>query len=535
MMQIKRSYFSQLLKLSLVFLIFIHTSYADKENSLTLEAEDQAEALLAVKLENAYCYGKYNYHACLNLIAGSNTPVVLTIANRSTRVTAYGIQAVLPVNMGVTQDASSCAILPPLASCTLRFLPGMNSYPQVSVPIIGTNAATTYVTMEVLPPTTLSIAVAGSPLVIPKGDNRSLTITNTSNFNAFAIHSDFTGTALDGQVVESGNTCAVVAPGANCMITYTAINTVVPPTNFPIFGTNTLAVNAVISVTSPFAYVTNNVPSGNITQCLRNSVTGELSNCSVMGPFPAINNPSNIVFNQTDTLAYISSSSSNAVTQCSVTPITGTLTNCTDSVIGGLTNSSGLTLNPTGSFLYILNSSGATPLIKCPIDGVGMIVTAGCVNSGATPPAGQVHSGITFNAAGTRAYLVNQFQTTICNVDGTGQLIGCVNPPSAAITFANGSMAFFNNESFAYVAVTSLNSVARCVVLNTGMLTSCFTAGGAVTNPQNIAIDEANSLIYISDNTSVSKCRIDPVTGNFFDCMDSGATNLNSPDGISLN
>ncbi|KTC69426.1 transmembrane protein [Legionella birminghamensis] len=536
MVKIKRFFSNELSKLLLVFLILIQACYADKENVLTLEADDQAEALLFVKPENSFCYGNNNFQACLNMIAGSNTPVALTIVNRSRRVTAYAIQAILPPNMGVTQDATGCAILLPLASCSLRFLPGTNIYPQVSVAIIGTNAATTYVTMEVLPPTTLSINVAGSPLVIPKGDNRSLTITNTSNYPAYAIHSNFTGTALDGQVVESANTCAAVAPGANCMITYTAINTVVPPTNFPIFGSNTLAVNANISVTSPFAYITNNVPSGNITQCLKNSVTGELSNCSVMGPFPAINNPSYIVFNQTDTQAYISNSSSNTVTQCSVAPLTGTLTNCTDSIIGGLTNSSGLSLNPTGSFLYILNSSGATPLIKCPIDGVGMINTAGCINSGATPPAGQAHTGITLNAAGTRAYIVNQFQTTICDVDpGTGQLIGCVNPPSAAITFANGSLAFYANETLAYVAVTSLNSVAKCNVLNTGVLSGCFTAGGAVTNPQNIAIDEPNNLIYISDNLGVSKCQINPVTGNFFDCMVSGAADLNTPDGITLN
>lgn len=111
--------------------------------------------------------------------------------------------------------------------------------------------------------TDATITVAGSPLTLTtNGPIGTLTINNTSLIVAATnITSNFTSTALDGNVTETGNTCASVAPLGSCTLTYTPGSTVVSQTSFPIQGSNTNAVTAAIqidagitlSVVSPFS------------------------------------------------------------------------------------------------------------------------------------------------------------------------------------------------------------------------------------------------------------------------------------------
>jgi hypothetical protein len=94
------------------------------------------------------------------------------------------------------------------------------------------------------------IAVFGSPLILTaNGPTGTLTIMNTSTTEtANNITSDFTGTALDGNVTETGNTCASVAPLASCVLTYAPGNTTVTQTDFSIQGSNSTAVTAAIQI-----------------------------------------------------------------------------------------------------------------------------------------------------------------------------------------------------------------------------------------------------------------------------------------------
>lgn len=98
--------------------------------------------------------------------------------------------------------------------------------------------------------TDATITVTGSPLTLTtNGPTGTLTINNTSLIvEATNIASSFTGTALDGNVTETGNTCASVAPQASCTLTYTPGSTVVSQTGFPIQGSNTNAVTAAIQI-----------------------------------------------------------------------------------------------------------------------------------------------------------------------------------------------------------------------------------------------------------------------------------------------
>ena len=98
--------------------------------------------------------------------------------------------------------------------------------------------------------TDATITVTSSPLTLTtNGPTGTLTINNTSLIVAATnITSDFTGTALDGNVTETGNTCASVAPQSSCTLTYTPGSTVVAQTSFPIQGSNTNAVTAAIQI-----------------------------------------------------------------------------------------------------------------------------------------------------------------------------------------------------------------------------------------------------------------------------------------------
>lgn len=98
--------------------------------------------------------------------------------------------------------------------------------------------------------TDATITVTGSPLtLITDGSTGTLTINNTSLLVAATnITSNFTGTALDGNVIETGNTCANVAPQSSCTLTYTPGSTVVAQTDFTIQGSNTNALTAAIQI-----------------------------------------------------------------------------------------------------------------------------------------------------------------------------------------------------------------------------------------------------------------------------------------------
>ena len=100
--------------------------------------------------------------------------------------------------------------------------------------------------------TDATMTVTGSPLTLAtNGSTGTLTINNTSlTASATNIVSNFTDTALEGYVTETGNTCASVAPQASCTLTYTPGSTVVAQTDFTIQGSNTNAVTAAIDIES---------------------------------------------------------------------------------------------------------------------------------------------------------------------------------------------------------------------------------------------------------------------------------------------
>lgn len=179
----------------------------------------------------------------------------MTIQNTSNSVTALNIAsnfAGTALNGNVTETGNTCSSVAPGASCTLTFTPGSTTVAETAFPIQGTNTNTVNGFIAIHPSATAALQVSNSPLVLnTNGATGTLTITNlSSTITATNITSSFTGTALNGNVTESGNTCASLAPNASCTLTYTPGGTVVAQTDFPISGSNTDTVLGAIQIES---------------------------------------------------------------------------------------------------------------------------------------------------------------------------------------------------------------------------------------------------------------------------------------------
>jgi hypothetical protein len=209
----------------------------------------------------------------LQATTGTPVPANLTIINQSSTVTATNISANITATAlataGVVENSSNCNTLSPLQSCHLTFTPSTQAATNTNVTIQGTNTSATSANISVNGPPQATIAItAGSPLALtPSGSTGTMTITNNSpTETALNIVSNFTSTALNGLVTESGNTCSSVVHGASCTLTYTPGATTVSQTSFPIQGTNTSSVNGAISIAVPIhiIFYTTSLYNGNM-------------------------------------------------------------------------------------------------------------------------------------------------------------------------------------------------------------------------------------------------------------------------------
>ncbi len=187
-----------------------------------------------------------------------------TVTNQSSRVHTLSMQSIQGITQ-ITTGLRVCGnpfVLTGKTSCTLSLQvngsqltapinDGPNVCEQGSSLLCYRPAPSDMLHITQAPAITdATITVTGSPLTLTtNGPPGTLTINNTSLIVAATnITSNFTGTALDGNVTETDNTCANVAPQASCTLTYTPGNTVVAQTSFPIQGSNTNAVTAAIQV-----------------------------------------------------------------------------------------------------------------------------------------------------------------------------------------------------------------------------------------------------------------------------------------------
>lgn len=188
------------------------------------------------------------------ILTASGANGTLTVTNQSNVLSALNVSADLAsagLSGYMTQDASNCLSIAPLSSCTLVFTPGSSAVTATNVNISGSNTSTALANIAINSPALVPISItAGSPMeLLVNGTAKSMTITNNSGTQtATGITSNFTSTALNGKVTQTGNTCASVNPLSSCTLTYTPGSSAVAATNFSIQGTNTSAINGNMSI-----------------------------------------------------------------------------------------------------------------------------------------------------------------------------------------------------------------------------------------------------------------------------------------------
>lgn len=189
--------------------------------------------------------------------ANTNASGSLTVKNNSSTVEAFDIISDFTgtaLDGHVIETGNTCQHVLPQQSCTLTFTPVGTAVSETHFLIQGTNTTPVTAVISVDEPGKAELAITVNPILslVTNSSPGTMTIKNVSSaVTAHNIASNFTGTALNGNVTETGNTCATVTPGQSCTLTFTPGGTVVPQTAFPIQGSNTNTVTGNISISAP--------------------------------------------------------------------------------------------------------------------------------------------------------------------------------------------------------------------------------------------------------------------------------------------
>ncbi len=245
--------------------------------------------------------------------------------------------------------------------------------------------------------TDATISVSNSPLTLLTSLSGTLTITNNSLLVAATnITSNFSGTALDGKVSESGNTCSNVAPQGTCTITYTAGNSVVVATNFAIQGSNTNAATAAIQIDSNVDVTSIAPASGAIAGGLGVVLTGV-----------AMSDVTGVTF---DGVAATHMRVVNSTTVTAVSP-----RHATGAVDIRVTTSGGGSSTLANGFTYVANAPGLAAFggkIGCLGGGLNNYIAASADNSASVqwgPTAPSTGASSTTDGAANTAAIIAKF------------------------------------------------------------------------------------------------------------------------------
>ena len=316
----------------------------------------------------------------LSIPANGTATVQYIVTNQSTKIHTISLQAIA----GITQLTTGLGVcgnpftLRGKASCTLSLQvngsqltsslhDGPNVCEQGSALQCYRPAAGDILQVTQAPPiTTATLSVTGSPLALTSsGVTGTLTINNTSsNITAINISSYFTGTALDGKVTETGNTCSSVPPLGSCTLTYTPGCLPVSQTNFPIQGSNTNAVTAAIQISDSITLTNVSPSSGSASGGTGVTLTGS-----------GLTGATGVTFGG------IAATSVNVVNSTTVTAVTPADATGTVDVV--ITTPSG-SATDTNSFTYLTSAVGQSAyggIIACLNGSLNNLIAATADNS----------------------------------------------------------------------------------------------------------------------------------------------------------
>ena len=270
---------------------------------------------------------------------------------------------------------------------------------------------------------------------------------------------------------------------------------------------------------SKFVFVANQgETAGTVSAYTISSTTGALT--QVAGsPFAADNRPNTITVHPNGKFVYVIAEDPitfmNGVGVFDINTMSGVLSNFRHFPI---TNSSpqAITIDPTGTFLYLSNSGPATVLAFA-IKSNGDLDTPGTAF-----PTGLFPSGVTVDPSGKFLYNTAQedaiFVSTINSLTGALTLNSKMAPGISTsplwLSFVQGTKPLSYVPKFAYVANLTGKSISEYKVNATsGALTSAGTLNDN-NGPQAVAVDPFNRFVYTANSSSnISGYTINGSTG----------------------
>ena len=487
-------------------------------------------------------------------------PVAFTYTN-SAAGSATGVSVTVPTIAGLSWTTSSCpATMTPNAVCTLSGTYTPPAGTTGNITIAPTFSYTEGAPINLSTSTTVvDISVNGTvstplPTNSPEGVSQPVAFTYTNGAVGSATGVSVTVPTIAGLSWTTSSCPATMAVNAVCTLsgTYTppvgttGIITIAPTFSYtegaPInLSTSTTVANISVSgtVSTPLP---SNSPEGvaqPVAFTYTNGAVGSATGVSVTVPTIA-------------GLSWTTSSCPTPMTPNAVCTLSGTYTPPADTT-------GNITIAPTFSYTegapinlststtvvaplsaFIVNSHSDT-VTQCTVNPTSGAFT-NCADTGATGLS--TPQGIVLNKAGTRAFIPDTSNIiTQCTVNPTsGAFTNCANTGATALDVprgiafnATGTRAFIANASNS----TGSGTVTQCTVNPTsGAFTNCADTGAADGGSlRDIVLNatDTRAFITVANGNRVIQCTVNPTSGAFTNCANTGATGLNIPRSIALN
>ena len=219
----------------------------------------------------------------------------------------------------------------------------------------------------------------------------------------------------------------------------------------------------------------------------------------------------------------------NTITECVINS-DGSLNPCQNVKIKDANNIQSITLNNTGTSLYLTDSTQNT-VLKCNIESELLSPICSNVGAGFTQPY-----GIAANNMNSTFYVTNFAVNTVSMCD--------IKMPNSCDTFAADfssptAIVLNNTSSGAYITNQGNSTVSYCRIISGSLISQCNSTGSGFNAPSALTISAYlyNPLAFIVNhgNNTVSKCNIE-ANGSLSGCgVESITPEIQSPNGVVIN
>lgn len=497
----------------------------------------------------------------LRLTAGGSS-ASLNVTNLSTSEQAINIEAYLDnttLSGEVALTYQNCELVEPGKTCSITFTPGSTDVSLTFFRIQGENTFPTPAAASISSTsTTAQISVSGSPLVLTAGGSSGTLVVHNDSSTITAVNVQAQlSPQVSASVTQNASDCASVAPGQTCNLIFTPTSTPLSTTTIDISGTNTSITSAQISVNSaaqaeliitstlPLILKANGSTTGTIT-ILNNSssitatnisadfsgtpLTGAVTatTCASVAPkasctmtftpgtntvvptsFPIYGSNTTTVTGQvaiSSYFIYITNTGNGdgvgGVIRCNVSMSDGELTGCATVMSNVLYRPSGITFNEAGTYAYIVKATPSA-VMSCPVSSTGSISSSSCKTTTLNSAGSSSANGVVYNPQRDIVQVTVSTNTVYTCTLSSGSITSCALDSSVSNLSYPVGIALNPGLSIAYIANYSSSSIISCVVSSSnGSLSSCTTTTGLGSYLSGVAINPQNTFAYYTKQTS---------------------------------